>query len=406
MSENRRRFLKWTTALGGALTACSSGEKKQASAAEDEGPGQLGKPVSKYGERSGFEKTARLTPDTKTPEAASSRTPLAEIYGIITPNALHFERHHSGVPALDPAQHKLMIHGMVQRPLVLTVDELKRLPSVSRVHFVECSGNSGGEWGTKTSPDVQRSHGLSSCAEWTGVPLKLLLEEAGLQPNAQWLIAEGADACKMSRSVPVKKALDDALIAYAQNGEALRPEQGYPLRLLLPGWEGNINVKWLRRLQVTDAPGYTKDETSKYTDLLADGKARMFTFELDAKSVITRPSGGQKLAGPGFHEITGLAWSGRGKITRVEVSTDGGATWQPAQLQEPVLSKAFTRFRFPWKWDGKETVLVSRCSDETGYLQPTREELVAARGMNSNYHCNVMKPWKVAADGSVKNADA
>jgi sulfane dehydrogenase subunit SoxC len=405
--KDRRKFLRLGLVSGAALTGCSTAEnpeKKQAAAVEDEGPDQLGKAVSAYGERSPFEKTARLVPDTKTPATASSRTPLAEIYGTITPNALHFERHHAGVPRIDPAEHKLLIHGMVDRPLVFTLADLKRLTSVSRVHFLECAGNSGGEWGLKTAPDVQRSHGLASCSEWTGVPLRVLLEEAGLQKQAKWFLAEGADACKMSRSVPIAKAMDDALVAYAQNGEAIRPEQGYPLRLVLPGYEGNINVKWLRRIKVSDEPFYTKDETSKYTELLPDGKAMIFTLPMDAKSVITRPSGGQKLTGPGFHEITGLAWSGRGKITKVEVSVDGGATWKPAQLQDPVYSKAFTRFRLPWTWDGKESKLVSRCWDETGYQQPTRDELVAARGTNSLYHCNVQKSWKIGVDGSVTNA--
>jgi sulfane dehydrogenase subunit SoxC len=402
--KDRRKFLRLGLISGAALTSCSTGEKKPVAAVEDDGPDQLGKAVSAYGERSPFEKTARLVPDTKTPATASSRTPLADMYGTITPNALHFERHHAGVPRLDPGEHKLLIHGMVDRPLVFTLADLKRLPSVSRVHFVECAGNSGGEWGLKNAPDVQRSHGLASCAEWTGVPLRVLFERAGLQKEAKWFLAEGADACKMSRSVPVSKAMDDALVAYAQNGEAIRPEQGYPMRLMLPGFEGNINVKWLRRIKLSEEPFYTKDETSKYTELLPDGKAMIFTLPMDAKSVITRPSGGQKLPGPGFHEITGLAWSGRGKITKVEISVNGGTTWKPAQIQDPVHSKAFTRFRLPWTWDGKETKIVSRCWDDTGYQQPTRDELVAARGVNSLYHCNVLKSWKVSADGSVTNA--
>jgi sulfane dehydrogenase subunit SoxC len=242
---------------------------------------------------------------------------------------------------------------------------------------------------------------LASCSEWTGVPLKIVLQEAGLQSGAQWLLAEGGDACRMSRSVPLTKALDDALLAYGQNGEALRPGQGYPLRLILPGWEGNTNVKWLHRIQVGDQPFMTKDETSKYTDLLADGTARMFTFEMDAKSVITRPSGGHKLAGPGFYEISGLAWSGRGRIERVEVSTDGGATWLDAALDEPRHAKAFTRFRSPWRWAGGEAQLLSRATDETGYVQPTVEELIAARGESSIYHNNGVKVWQIGPDGSV-----
>ncbi len=402
MRKDRRKFLG-AAALGGALAGCAS---KEGAVEVTEEPSLLGKPVGAYGERSPFENVKRHLNDTKTPQAASSRTPLHQLHGIITPSALHFERHHSGVPHLDPAQHRLLIHGLVERPLVLTVAELKRLPSVSRVHFVECSGNTGSEWSPKGAPDVQRGFGLASCSEWTGVPLSLLLAEAGLKKEAKWMLAEGADPCKMSRSVPVEKAMNDAMIAYAQNGEAIRPEQGYPLRLILPGWEGNINVKWLRRLHVADEPFYTKDETSKYTELQSDGKARIFTFEMDAKSVITSPSGEQKIGGPGFHEISGLAWSGRGRIEKVEVSIDGGKTWKPAQLQEPRYSKAFTRFRFPWEFTGVETIIVSRAVDETGYVQPSRQELIAARGTNSQYHNNATKPWRVAADGSVTNVEA
>jgi sulfane dehydrogenase subunit SoxC len=331
---------------------------------------------------------------------------LQDSYGIITPSSLHFERHHSGVPAIDPAQHRLLIHGMVERPLMLTVDEVKRLPSVTRVHFVECAGNSRSEWGPKTAPDAQQSHGLASCSEWTGALLSELLAEAGVQPGATWILAEGADPCHMQRSIPVSKAMDDIMVAYGQNGEAIRPEQGYPLRLVVPGWEGNINVKWLRRLKLADQPYMTRDETSKYTDLMADGTARLFTYEMEAKSVITFPSGGHQLAAPGPYEISGLAWSGRGTIARVEISLDGGQTWQDSQLQEPRHRMAFTRFRSPWKWDGAETVLVSRCTDSSGYVQPTREALVAVRGMNSDYHNNCQKAWRVSSTGSVTHVDA
>lgn len=404
MDRRRRGFLK-AAALSGALTSCAKKEGGE-TAQQAEEPSLLGKPVGAYGERSQYEKVTRHLNDTKTPQAASSRTPLHETHGIITPSSLHFERHHSGVPVINPNEHKLMIHGMVERPLVLTVAELKRLPSVSKVYFVECSGNTGSEWSAKGAPDVQRAYGLASCSEWTGVPLSVLLTEVGVKKEAKWMLAEGADPCKMSRSVPLTKAVDDVMVAYAQNGEAIRPEQGYPLRLIVPGYEGNINVKWLRRIHIADEPFYTKDETSKYTELQADGKARIFTLEMDAKSVITSPSGGMKLGAQGFHEITGLAWSGRGRIDKVEVSVDGGKTWKAAQLQEPRLPKAFTRFRFPWEWTGEETVMVSRATDETGYVQPTRQELIAARGTNSQYHNNAIKPWKVAADGSVSNVEA
>ena len=400
LATSRRHWLGLTAALGAAAAGC----KPSAPPAADTGPGLLGKPVSTYGERSAFEKASRALPDTNTPGTAASRTPLQDSCGILTPSSLHYERHHAGVPAIDPAQHKLLIHGLVDRPLIFTMDELRRLPSVSRIYFLECSGNSSGEWGDKTGRNAPLSHGLASCSEWTGVPLSLLLAEAGARKNARWLIAEGADACKMQRSVPMEKAMDDVLVAWGQNGEALRPEQGYPLRLLVPGWEGNISVKWLRRIMAVEEPYMVRDETSHYTDLMPDGTARVFTFLMEAKSLITFPSGGQKLAGAGYWQITGLAWSGRGRIERVEVSTDGGATWANTELQEPRLPRAFTRFHFPWNWDGKETTIQSRCTDESGYVQPTKEALVAVRGLNSQYHYNGIKVWKVMADGSVSNA--
>ncbi len=395
--SSRRRFLE-VSALGGALTACKPGVK-----VEESLPSRLGKPVSAYGERAPFEKAARWTRTTRTPEQASSNTPHQDLNGMMTPSSLHYERHHSGVPRIDPAQHRLLVHGMVERPLLFTMEELRRLPSVSRIYFLECSGNTSSEWPAKTAPDVQQSHGLASCSEWTGVPLSLILAECGVKPGAKWILAEGADACHMSRSVPMEKCLNDVLLAYGQNGESIRPEQGYPLRLFVPGWEGNISVKWLRRIKVLDQPTMTRDETSKYTDLMPDGTARMFTFMMEAKSVITAPSGGQKLDGKGFCEIKGVAWSGRGRIERVEVSTDGGKSWKDAQLQEPRLPVAFTRFRFPWDWDGSEAELVSRCMDESGYVQPSKETLIGVRGLNSNYHNNATKPWKVMADGSVHN---
>ena len=398
-SGTRRRFLAVGAALSGVLGSC----KKPESA--DEAPRLLGEPTRGYGSRSVYEKAARHLRTTKTPEAASSRTPLADLHGMITPSALHFERHHAGVPNIDPAEHKLLIHGMVERPLIFSVDEIKRLPSVSRIYFIECSGNSGGEWGPKTAPEVRLSHGLASCSEWTGVPLSLLLNDSGVDEKAAWLLAEGADACKMQRSIPIEKGMKDAIVAYAQNGEAVRPEQGYPLRLVVPGWEGNQNVKWLRRIKVSDQPHMTKDETSKYTELLPDGRSRLFSFEMEVKSVITYPSGRQKLAGAGYYEIRGLAWSGRGAIERVEVSTDGGEKWAAAEVQEPRLPMAFSRFRFPWRWDGGETILQSRTVDDQGYVQPSTQALIATRGRNSLYHHNGIKAWKVTPDGWVNAAD-
>src|SRR5579863_3153650 len=397
---DRRRFLRLGAALSAAFTACKPTATTVVPAEE---PNGLGKPLSAVGERSPFEKSARLVLAAKNPEIGSTRTPLQNSYGIITPSSLHFERHHSGVPQIDPSAHRLLIHGMVERPLMFTMDDIRRLPAVSRIHFIECAGNSGSEWGPKTAPDAQRAHGLASCSEWTGVPLPVLLAEAGVKPGASWLIAEGADACHMSRSIPLKRVAADVLVAYGQNGEAIRPSQGYPLRLVIPGFEGNTNVKWLRRIKVVGEPVMTKYNTSKYTDLMADGTARQFTFEMDAKSVITFPSGRQKLAGAGLYEITGLAWSGRGRIERVEISADDGKTWQKAQLDEPRLRMAFTRFRLPWKWDGQPASVQSRSIDETGYVQPPREALVAVRGLNSGFHNNCITIWKVAAEGGVHN---
>jgi len=396
--SSRRQMLRMSAALGGGLLA-----QRETAHAEN---GKLGIPLGPYGERSPFEKAVRFTRDSKTPETGSSFTPLADSVGTLTPSSLHYERHHSGIPTIDPARHRLVIHGLVDRSLSLTMAEIRRLPSVTRTLVLECGGNSGSEWAARTGPDVQRSYGLVSCSEWTGVPLSLLLAEAGVRPGASWVIAEGADACRMERSIPLAKALDNTLLAYGQNGEAIRPAQGYPLRLINPGWEGNSNVKWLHSLKVTDQAYMARDETAKYTDLMPDGKARIFTYVMEAKSVITFPSGGQTLAGPGLYELTGLAWSGRGKIERVEITLDGGRSWVSAHLQEPRMPVALTRFRLPWRFDGREAVIASRAIDESGYVQPTREALIAVRGTNSGYHFNGIKFWKVQADGKVTNVEA
>jgi len=387
----------------GASPAQDGAPPLAASSAPPSVPSLLGRGRRGYGERSSFEKAERSFRPSATPGTGSSKTPLASLVGIITPSSLHFERLHSGVPSIDPAKHELLVHGLVEKPLVFTLDDLRRLPSVSRVHFIECAGNSGREHQGQPHEDVQKSHGLLGCSEWTGVLLSVLLREAGLRNGAKWLVAEGADAGRLARSIPLEKALDDVIVAYGQNGEALRPEQGYPIRLVVPGWEGNVNVKWIRRIHVVDQPYMTREEAPYYTDLMADGKARMFTFVMEAKSVITRPSGGMKLAGPGFHEITGLAWSGRGRITRVDISTDGGKTWAPARLDDPALPKALTRFHFPWTWRGEDTWLLSRCTDETGYVQPTREQLVAVRGIHGTDHYNGIKAWRVLPGGEVRH---
>ncbi len=369
-----------------------------------------GRPFVAYGTPSKFESdTQRIVtvraPGYPTAGAGSSRTPLQLLEGIITPSGLHFERSHNGVPDIDPAQHKLLVHGLVKQPLVFTLEALDRYPRKSAIHFVECSGNSGGGWGLNPPVGpVGTMHGLVSCSEWSGVPLAYLLDEAGIDPKAKWILAEGADAAGMSRSVPLSKCLDDAMVALFQNGERVRPEQGYPMRLLLPGWEGNMNVKWLTRIKVTEGPTHTKDETSKYTELMPDGKALQFTFPMGVKSTITRPSEGVNMQGPGYYEIAGFAWSGNGKIARVDVSADGGQSWAPAALQDPVFPKALTRFRIPWEWKGGPgIVLQSRAVDETGAVQPTRDKLIEERGIKNAYHYNGITSWEVRESGLVKN---
>lgn len=343
------------------------------------------------GTRSPFEKLK------KNPSDTSSRTPLQSLQGMITPSDLHFERHHGGVPALDPEKYQLLIHGMVDKPMIFTLRDLKRFPSFSRIAFLECSGNfRGGK--EKLTP--QEICGLTSQSEWTGVMLATLFREVGVHPKATWFLAEGSDAAVMTRSIPVHKGWNDAMIAYGQNGEALRPEQGYPARLFLPGWEGNTNIKWIRRIELSDQPYMTREETSKYTEQVKD-RIRQFSFEMDARSIITFPAYPVQLE-KGYVEIRGIAWSGRGKIIQVEISTDAGKKWQPARLQEPVLDKAHTYFRYLWKWDGAETEILSRAVDETGYTQPTLQQLVEARGRDmGGYHLNPVTAWIIKRDGQV-----
>jgi len=402
----RRRFLKSGVALGATLVAANRAGLGESQPAPEDPSRLLGNPVRPYGQRSRFEQAVR-DPRGKTDEVAvGNRTPLDATFGIITPSALHFEVHRGGVPDIDPRKHRLLIHGMVDRPVMLTMEDLRRLPSTSRILFLECQGNGQLEWRAPTEKTVQGTHGLTSCSEWTGVPLSLLLREAGIQPGATWIVAEGGDAAGNERSLPVAKAMDDVLVAYGQNGEAVRPENGYPLRLIVPGWTGSINVKWLRRIKVVDRPYMTRMDGTGQPVIMPDGKARQFGAFMEAKSVITFPAGGQRLSGPGFHEIRGLAWSGRGLVHRVEVSTDGGRSWQDARLQEPVLALAHTRFRLDWRWDGRETILQSRCTDETGYAQPTRAQLVRARGVNSRFFNNAIQSWKLMSDGSVHNVHA
>lgn len=361
-----------------------------------------------YGLPSPYEKNVvRVLPGgAPNPFPTATRSPLQSLHGIITPNGLFFERHHAGVPMIDPDQHRLMVHGLVERPLMLDMNDIVRFPSVSVIHFLECSGNSAAQYAGPSGKTAQEIHGLLSCAEWTGVKLSTVLSEAGVRPTGKWILAEGADAAAMTRSIPMEMAMDEAILAYAQNGEMLRPEQGYPLRLFLPGIEGNMNVKWLRRLKVGDRPFHTREETSKYTDLMPDGKSYEFTFVMDVKSMILTPSGGQKVQRGAFHEISGIAWSGHGRIKAVDVSVDGGRNWREAKLQEPVLSKALTRFQLPWRWDGRSVTLQSRAIDEHGNVQPTRNKLLETRSASYLYHYNGIQSWHVADSGEVSNVHA
>lgn len=386
MKVSRRTLLAGAGAI--ALTS-----RSRAQAVQD--PTKVrGAPPSAVGQRAAAVKTQRIVRG-----ATSSGTPHQDLLGIITPSDLHFERHHGGVPSIDPDAYTLLIHGMVKQPMIFTLADLKRFPSVSRIHFLECSGNLGRTAGPETTPG--QLAGLTSTSEWTGVPLATLFREAGADPKATWFLAEGSDAAVMTRSVPVAKAYDDALIAYGQNGEAIRPEQGYPARLFLPGWEGNASVKWIRRIELSDRPFMTREETSKYTEPFANDTARMFSFVMDARSLITYPAFPVTLT-PGWVEINGIAWTGAGRITRVDVSSDGGRTWNAARLQEPVLPRAHTRFRHLWNWTGGEAVLMSRAVDETGYVQPTRAELLKLRGPGTTgYHLNPITAWAVGADGRV-----
>ena len=364
-------------------------------AADGLAPRAPGIPPSAHGERAPGAELSRIPKF-----GVVSLTPLEALHGTITPADLHFERHHSGIPDLDPERHELILHGFVDRPLKWRVQDLMRYPSVTRTCFIECSGNYFPLAGEESPPHLVC--GLTSQSEWTGVPLSALLREAGVRKGASWVLAEGADAALMSRSIPLEKALDDALVVYAQNGEAIRPAQGYPLRLLLPGWEGNTNVKWLRRLEVTDGPSMARDETSKYTEPLLDNTIRQFSFDIEARSIITSPAYPAAIE-PGWHEIRGIAWSGRGRIHRVEVSTDGGISWRDARLQGPVLPKAHTRFGLAWKWDGQSTELQSRAIDDTGYVQPTLAAILRERGPGSGpYHFNPIAGWRVLRDGRLR----
>ncbi|MBV8838355.1 MAG: sulfite dehydrogenase [Alphaproteobacteria bacterium] len=406
---DRRLFLE-SALVGGATAALTTVAQAEPLAVQPwmKTPGRAFEP---YGQPSSFEsKTVRVippAPNPATPGIGTARTPHHLLDGFITPSGLHFERSHAGIPDIDPDQHKLLIHGLVRRPLVFTLDALHRYPLESRIAFIECAGNSQALNAAQAQPlGMAAIHGLLSCSEWTGVRLSTLLDEAGVDPAASWLIAEGADAAAMSRSIPLAKAMKDAIVCLYQNGERVRPSNGYPLRLLVPGFEGNMNVKWLRRIKLTAEPVMAKDETSKYTVLLKDEKAWQFFFPMEVKSIITRPAPGAQLKGPGFYEISGLAWSGNGSIRQVEVSADGGASWAPAALQGPILPIAPVRFRAPWQWNGGPAILQSRATDSTGMVQPTRAAFVADRGLRGGYHYNAIASWRIDEKGEAANVYA
>ena len=416
ISAGRRGFLRraFATASGGAAAIASLTTRAEFVGdpnilelpAHSKG---LGKPVAAtgYGQPSQYEQNLqrRESPGlTRVSAASVSFAPLQGMFGIITPNGLHFERHHQGWWDVDPSKHRLMINGMVKNPLVLTVDDLMRLPAVSRIHFIECGANTGMEWGNVAVPTVQYTHGMLSCCEFTGVLLSTLLDMAGFdKKNGKYILAEGADGSSMTRTISIDRALDDCMVAYAMNGEMLRPENGYPLRMVAPGIQGVSWVKWLRRIEVGDQPYGTKDEVIHYIDLMPDGRHRQYTSIQECKSVITSPSGGQTLLDKGFYNITGLAWSGRGKIKRVDVSFDGGRNWLNARLEGPIQTKSLTRFNVGWTWNGTPAILQSRAIDETGYVQPKINQLRAVRGTRSIYHNNAIQSWKIAESGEVSN---
>jgi sulfane dehydrogenase subunit SoxC len=414
---DRRALLGQGVLFAGA--AAASGVTAIASAAaeplrNDPWSTMPGAPVTTYSLPSHFEsKVVRTTSDNSRPGTQQARTPHQDLDGIITPNALHFVVARAGAPDIDPDKFRLLIHGMVKQPLIFSLNDLMRYPMESHIRFVECGGNSAPMWSTTPiQANVQALHGLLSCSEWTGIRLSTLLDEAGVDPGAKWIIAEGADGVTMNRSIPLAKAMDDAMLVFFQNGERIHPWNGYPMRLLVPGYEGNMNVKWLRRLKLTDAPVMAINESRQYTLLLESGKAWRFFYPEEVKSFITRPSPGMTVPSPGYHEISGLAYSGHGRIAKVEVSADGGKSWGLAALQAPVLPKALTRFRMAWNWSGQPVVLQSRATDEGGTVQPTRQQLFAERGAPRNTpnvaafpmnHVNCISSWGIDAKGAVSH---
>jgi sulfane dehydrogenase subunit SoxC len=421
---NRRRFLSAAGLGAGAMalsaSAAGAGALAANAAAGTPDPNIVPVPdwtktlgqgvnVNPYGKPSPFEKdVVRREVEwlTASRESSVSFTPLYALDGIITPNGLCFVRHHGGEAEIDPDKYRFMVHGMVDKPLVFTLDDIKRMPGrVNRTYFLECAANSGMEWRGAQLNGCQFTHGMIHNVIYTGVPLKAFLDAAGVKPKGKWLLAEGADSAAMTRSIPMEKAMKDCLVAFAMNGEALRPEQGYPVRLVVPGWEGNMWIKWLRRIEVGDEPWEQREETSKYTDLLADGRSRRFTFVMDAKSVVTSPSPQAPLRHKGANVISGIAWSGRGTIKRVDVSLDGGRNWTTARLEGAALPMSMARFYLDFDWNGQELMVQSRAMDETGYVQPTKTALRAIRGENSIYHNNGIQTWLVRPNGETENVE-
>jgi len=415
--QRRRDFLRVAFAAAAAGVAAPAALAQAAPAEGDpnilnlpEHSRGLGQSVATdgYGKPSKYEANVqrRRSPGlTQTTQASVSFAPLQSLFGIVTPSGLHFERHHQGWWDIDPSKHRFMVNGMVKDAKVFTMDELMRLPSVSRFHFIECGANTGMEWGNVAVPTVQYTHGMLSCSEFTGVPLITLLELAGADlKNGKFVLAEGADGSSMTRTIPMSLVKSgEVLVAYGQNGEMLRPEQGYPLRLVVPGVQGVSWVKYLRRVEVGDMPWNTKDETVHYVDLMPDGQHRQYTSIQECKSVVTTPSGGQMLMDKGFYNISGIAWSGRGKVKRVDVSVDGGRNWREARLQGPAMSKCLSRFSLDWVWNGEPAIIQSRAIDDTGYVQPNYRQSRAVRGTKSIYHNNSIQSWLVEASGEVKN---
>ena len=403
---SRRNFVAASASLAGSMVAGRAAAESLA----DVPTREVGADLGGHSERSKYVKIARIPEagpgqrNVDPGDAINSKAPLDKLFGSITPSDLHYERSHSGAPDIDPAKHRLLVHGMVRKPLVFSVEDLKAMPSISRVVFIECTGNGWENW-KNADPNltVQNTHGLVSTNEWTGVPLKFLIELVGKDRNSTWMLAEGGDAAGVDRSIPLTdEILEEAFVAYGQNGEPIRPAHGFPMRLIMPGLEGNLNIKWLRRLKFGDQPWMTRWETARYTQLRANGKATQFQLRMDVNSVITSPSG-MMVIKPGYQRITGLAWSGHGKIAKVEISTDGAKSWKEAELNLPVLPKAQTRFQMDWTWDGRPTRIVSRSIDDRGNVQPDRNSFIAAAGTNALFHYNAQQTWSLDEAGRVRN---